>query len=297
MIVASLSVGPEVVAAVASRTGLPADQLEALPLDQLLKAAPEALGEAVLRRCTREGTRGDLIRSELARAESAFAGGDRGGAQDHLDLAVAQLGCLVELPDARVAARVFLLRAALVADADAEVARGELRTALAFEPDLAWDDRYPESGRALLDEVRAAGTAATLSIVPDTATSGPWIDGREAPDEGVKVGQGLHLAQYSGPTGVASGWLLVGGDCALVLPGAYRRPILGPIADAATRGPVEALLEATIPEIEAAYVAWSGGLWLVSDDGSGLSTIEIAPPEAAGGDATDDGKKKKKKDR
>ena len=107
---------PQLLAELSALTGLPTEQLQVQALEPLLAAPPQALGDAVVRRCTGEATRTDQVQTELVRASAAWSGGqDEVGTQDHLDLAVAYLGCLGELADAPVAAQVFLLRGALEA--------------------------------------------------------------------------------------------------------------------------------------------------------------------------------------
>lgn len=276
----------EVLTRVADRTGLPPDQLEAVPLDRLLGEPVQALGGGVMRRCTGAPTARATPESELVRAEAAWAQGDEVGALDHLDLAVAALGCLSELVDPTVAARTFLLRGALEARrGEEEAALGELRAALSFQPDLSWDSRFPVEGEVLLAQATAATEAYTVSVLPPGTSSGPWVDGRIVPGDGagLSVAPGLHLAQHPTPAGIRSAWLVVEGDATIVLPGMYRRPVLALIADPATRAPVERLLAATLPGAPAAYVSWGGGMWLVSLQGEAPLTEELVavPPPPA----------------
>lgn len=288
----------QVPAQVAARTGLPTSQLDATPLRDLLAQPPQALGDAVMRRCTSGPGQMTGVQSELVRAEAAWSAGQPLTALDHLDLAVAQLGCLGELVDPAVAARVFLLRGALEADADRiDAARGEFRTALAFSPDLAWDSRFPPAGAIVLVEEQAGVPAFGIGVVPAGTSSGPWVDGRTIGGGGdrVAVSPGLHLAQYPTAQGIRSAWMVVGGDTTLVLPGSFREPILERIADAETRPPLERLLQATIPRFSAAYVAHGGGVWLVALEGDALVTSVVAePPPPVIEDESTKGKKKKK---
>ena len=290
---------PQLLAELSALTGLPTEQLQVQALEPLLAAPPQALGDAVVRRCTGEATRTDQVQTELVRASAAWSGGqDEVGTQDHLDLAVAYLGCLGELADAPVAAQVFLLRGALEARrGDPEVAHNELRTALAFQPDLTWDSRLPSEGEAIFVEVQQGGPAGRLEVVPSGLQSGPWVDGRLLSAEGVEVGVGLHLVQHASAAGIRSSWLVVGGDARLVLPGSFRRPILERMAEPPGRGAVEALLAATLPGFQAAYVAQGGGVWLVSLGAGGLESQELRPMPAASSDDSDDKRGKKHKDK
>lgn len=285
----------QVLAETASRTGLPADQLTAVDLEALLAAPPQAIGGAVVRRCTKGPTQNAVVQTELVRAEAALVSG--GDPLDHLDLAVAELGCLGELVDAKTAARLFLMRGALQSDPD--LARGEMRTALAFDRDVPWNDRLPEAGKAILDEQRNNPESHKLGVAPAASPSGPWLDGRivVVGSLGTTVQEGLHLAQYGTPAGIRSAWLVVGGDCAFVLPGSFRRPVLERFADQDAWSEVQSLVAAALPDFFAAYVAHGGGLWLVTKEGDAVSTTEIQPPPPPPPPEPEGKGKKNKKDK
>ncbi len=282
----------DVVATVAGQTGLPAEQLDATTLDDLLEQPPQVLGDGVIRRCVTGPAQGSEVQADLVRAEAAWARGDATSAQDHLDLAVARLGCLGELVDPSTAARVFLLRGALAEAAGAhDVARAEIRTALAMVPDLPWDSRFPVGGAVLLAEEQGAAPALSIRVMPAGTSSGPWVDGRTIGGAGerVPVSAALHLAQYPTAHGIRSAWLLIDGDSTLVLPGSYRQPILGLLADPATAAPVESLLQGTLPDFTAAYVHHGGGTWLVALEENAVTTTElVAPPPPPDADSDDD---------
>ncbi|MCB9777472.1 MAG: hypothetical protein H6742_02785 [Alphaproteobacteria bacterium] len=287
---------------VAERTGLPAEQLATVDLDQLLDAPPQVLGDAVLRRCTGQPTTMAQVEAELVRAEASWEDRQRVDAFDRLDLAVAQLGCLGEIVRPALASRIFLLRGSLEAERAAEqgkadtVARGELRTALSLQPDLRWSMSLPVDGERLLAEERAGDSSANVLIAPRGTTSGPWLDGTAVPGDGSGLGvrPGLHLAQYATPAGIRSAWLVADADAVLVLPGAFRPPILDDLLDPERQRQVGALVAATLPDFQATYVAHQGGLWLVTADGASLDISQlVAPPPPP--PPPDDGKKKKEK--
>src|SRR5262245_57688433 len=96
--------GTASVTRVAQKTGLPATQFGPAGLDQLLTADPGVLGDATIRRCSKDPSTNLDLQAELVRAESAWTS-DRSasGAMDHLDLLVARMGCLGELVDPKVA--------------------------------------------------------------------------------------------------------------------------------------------------------------------------------------------------
>lgn len=284
------------VAAVVARSGLPAEQLRAVSLKTVLDTPPQVLGEAVLRRCTSTPTTMESVRADLMRAEAAWLKRERVEAFDHLDLAVAHLGCLGERVDGPSAGRIFLLRGSLEAErGDAETARGELRTAIAFDPELGWTSSFPLEGQVLLAEVRAEEPAFTIRVLPAGMVSGPWIDGLALEGEHAvaRVGSGLHLAQHSTPAGIRSAWLVVGGDTTLVVPPAFRRPILSTLAASETRDPAMALLRATLPEAPAAYVVDEGWMWLVTF--GELASVELLVQPTAPADAETRGSKTSKR--
>jgi hypothetical protein len=284
--------GAAAVLQVAERTGLPATQLVPQKLDELLAADPAVLGDGAIRRCSKTQATNLELQAEIVRAESAWTNErDGGAAMDHLDRVVAEMGCLSELIDGKVAADAFALRGGVAAElGDLDLARSELRTALDFVPDLLWAPRWPASGQALLEEQRGVAMSATVTVSPDDASAGPWLDGTEIRD-GRTVTAGLHLFQYGTPSGIHSAWVTVGGDVQFVVPTNYKRPVLERIVDPAGQAEVEALLRASIPQFQAAYVVSNGGIWLVAAEGAGVTTTELSPPPPP---APETGKKPKK---
>jgi hypothetical protein len=284
----------DAVAATVAATGLPADQLDPVPLDPVLSAAPRAVGAAALRHCAGEPTRAPDIRAHVVRAESAWRDGDVRGAMDHLDLGIARLGCLSEKVDVVAVTRLFLLRGGLLArDGRADDARAELVTALGFTPDATWDEWLPSDGRALLDELQAAPGAATLTVAPVNPSTGPWVDGHAPMDGGpFTLRPGLHLVQAATPKGIKSAWMTVEGDATLVLPASFRAPVLGGLSESQRQLAIARLLQAT-QDAPAVYAAGDGGVWLVSYEGElPVVTVLAAPPAP---EPEDD--KKRKKDR
>lgn len=291
-------------ALVAERTGLPVTQLQSVDLARLLTQPPQVLGQAVMRRCAGDATRMEQVRAELVRAEASWQKQERVAAFDHLDLSVAQLGCLGEMVDRQVAGRIFMLRGALEAErGETDAGLSEMRTALAFDPTLGWTSAFPIEGQVLLAEARLEPVDLAIEVVPAGTSSGPWVDGRTVGGDGaqVQVAAGLHLAQHPTSAGIRSAWLVVGGDTTLVLPGGFRRPILDLLAQPDSRAPVEHLLRATLPEFQAAYVAHDGWLWLLTIIDDEVDTAQLlAPPpppqeEETGGKKTRKKKTRKKK--
>ena len=285
--------GTSALAQVAQRTGLPEAQLDALYLRDLLDQDPSILGQAVLRHCAGAPTRAGGIRTEVARAEAAWRDGNALATMDHLDLAIAQLGCLVEFVEPTIASRMFALRAGLLAEqSERDRAIEELRSALAFEPDLVWNEAFPAEGARLLAEIRGEVDSSQeapllhteLVVAPADSTSGPWIDGVDVKDTSghVTLSLGAHLLQTASVAGITSGWLSLGGPATLVVPTSYRRPILEKMSDPSDRAEVEALIMTSLDDFEAAYAAIQGGLWLITTDDDGLpfttELVAIPPP-------------------
>jgi len=288
------------VAAVVARSGLPQDQLRAVPVSEVFQRPPVTLGEAVVRRCAGIQATFAEARGDFVRAEASLTAEDEMATADHLDLAVAKLGCLSEVADGPTAAKVFLLRGALAAaDKRTEDAKGELRTALSLDPNASWPPGYPVEGSHVLADVLADEERFILKVTPE-ATSGPWIDGRDVGAD-VPVRRGLHLAQHSARTGLSTSWLVVGGDATWALPDALPTSALDrflPADDGTTDpGPAAHVLAGSFPDAAAVYVSHRGGLWLVQRVGAGVEIVELTPPAAPEPEAEPDDGKKKKKDK
>jgi len=290
----------ELVDTVAGRTGLPRDQLRPVAMDELRDAPPEVLGEAVLRRCAGSPTTATGLRTSLARAEAAWSDNDALGAFDQLDLAVSEMGCLGELIEPSVAARVFQLRGALEAQRDQPLAASsEFRTALGFDPDLTWVTRYPGVAAPMFEAERESPRPHAIVVLPSGTTSGPWIDGQALSAQGgrIAVSPGLHLVQHATPRGIRSAWLMVTGDAHLVLPESYREPILDAVLDPDRALEVAALLCAALPDFSAAYISHAEGLWLVTEGSEGPElavVVEPPPPPPVEEEAGRRGRKERK---
>jgi len=273
--------GPDpaaLVAEAARLTGLTADQFTPQALDGLLTAPTVVVGDAVLRPCVRDLSTVSEVRADLARAEAAWLQSALPVAVDHLDLAVAHLGCLSEVVDRGVAARVFQLRAAvLAAHGSPDLAAVEARSAVSFAPETPWPLAFGDAGAAIDAEVRAVSPSVSLRIVPAGGPAGPWLDG-ELVGTGGQVRDALHLLQAGGVGGIRSSWLAVAGEATVVLPTAFRRPALDAIEREADRPALELLVLEVLPDVDAAYVSWAGGLWLVARTDLGPNTTRLAAP-------------------
>jgi hypothetical protein len=270
-----------IVASVAERSGMATTDLVATSLADLIGGDALILGDGELRPCAHGPATAAEVDATVAEAEAAFAARAREKALDGLEIAVAQLGCLTEVVAPQVAARGFMVRAALLAEqGDEDGAREEVRTALSLDPDAAWPGGGTLDGEALLSAERAEPRGANLSLVPAADGDGTWIDGRpvERGTTTLSLAAGLHLAQHDGKGGLRSAWVLVGGDATLLLPDGFPRPLLEGLADPDTRPQVEALVVALLPGVTTAYVSAGDGLWLVTVDEEGVLTIELGRP-------------------
>jgi len=264
---------------VSGRTGLPGDQLDLIAFRDLIDSPPAALGAAVMRHCSAEPIEMTALHTELSRAEGAWRLHDPQMAMDHLDLAVAWMSCLTVLAEPAPLARLFLLRGSLLAQTgNVEGALDEMNTALAFQPEIAWEDSFPAEGAAMLTTARASDIANMITLTPPGTTSGPWLDGHLAQGESLAVRSGLHLIQVASTAGLRSAWLFVRQDAELVIPTGYHRSDLSRIAAIENDDPLFTLLQGSFSDLAAAYIASAGGLWLVTVEDGEMSVILLESP-------------------
>ncbi len=283
-------------AALVDQTGLPADQFSPQDLAAVRKLAPRVVGAATLRHCAGAGSRNAALRAHQVRAEAALRAGDAAVAQDHLDLGIAGLGCLTEPVEARVAARLFVLRGAMLASqGETERARGELQTALALDPAVQWLGGVAEAHAGRLDAVRAVAPAAELTISPPPRGAAPWVDGRPV-QTGVVLRPGLHLVQVPATSGLRSAWLTIDGDAALVVLEAQRAPALEGIAARPPDRHALWLVQAAA-DSDSAYVVHAGGIWLVELTDARPRVTELRPRAEAAAPAEDAGTARGRKGR
>lgn len=280
---------------VADRSATPIDQLDATPVSALLGTPPplQVAGGGTLRHCAGTTTRAADVRTLQLRAEAAWRSEDLQTALDQLDLGITRLGCLGDRVEPKVAARLFLLRGGLLAQAgDPEGGKAELRTALALHPDAQWDGTLPDAGAPLLQAVAAEPQDASLAAVPTVSTP-PWVDGRAVTTTTVPLRPGLHLVQRAGPGGLQSAWLSLESPATLVMPDAYRRPVLSQLADDSHQPAVLALLQATVGT-DPTYVATADALWLITWD-AGTPQVETLQAPTVTPPAEAEAKKKKRR--
>jgi hypothetical protein len=248
----------DAVQAVSARAAVPADQLAAVTLDELVVREPVAVaGDGVFRRCPTTPVDASRVDADLARAAAAVDRGDA-DAWTQLDRLVVELGCLTQVASPPVGARAFALRAAV------RRARGDAPA------DLALEDAVAASFSAPTGEVPVRFVGG--------GTSGPWVDGRAAAAP-ARFSPGLHLLQYTGAKGVRSGWLTVQGEVTVVFADAITRPALDGLSDPVRQEAALAVV-ASLVEPPVAYVVSGGGIWHVELTPTPVVT-ELTPPASA----------------
>ncbi len=290
-------VSADVVERAARGTGLPDTQFDPVTLEALLKGPPQTLGSAVVRHCSGPPTRAADLLANAVRAENAWQKGDPIVAMDELDLGIGGLGCLAERVDPAIMSRMFLLRGGLLArGGHPDEARAELRTALSLSATRDWPANFPAEGAPAFAEVQAEPERVPLQLAPSSSGAAPSVDGATMPaGSALQLRPGLHLLQVPSTAGLRSAWLTVEGPSTLVVPSSFRRPILEQLSDPSKRDDVGMLLLATL-DVQAVYVAHTGGLWLVSEEGGTLSTTTLIEPSAAAPAPPKKGKKGKKQE-
>ena len=283
----------DVLRQVSHRTALPMDQLEGIHIDELTARPPTVAGDGALRHCAGKSIRANDIRALQLRAEVAWRDGERQDALDQLDLGITQLGCLADRVDRKVATRMFLLRAGILADAGHSTdAHEELRSALAMSPDAVWDEKLPAAGAELLEQVRMEPESAHVAVAPKLTTP-PWVDGQAVPD-GLPLPRrvGLHLAQVPSTAGLQSAWLTLDGSATIVVPSGFRGDVLAGMQQDRSRADLLKLFEATVGD-KPTYVRWNDALWLITRDEAGPKVEVLQAPAATDDDALTDPRKDK----
>ncbi|MFZ5477604.1 MAG: hypothetical protein ACOZNI_12580 [Myxococcota bacterium] len=131
------------------------------------------------------------VRTAVQRAESRIAYQELPQALADLRDAGARLPCLAEPVEASLAARLYFLFGV----ADPSMDAYWWTRALAFSPDLAWDERFPPERRAGFDRAREA-RAKAVAVPVIAGESKLWIDGRPAGDT---LAPGFHVVQVLEP--------------------------------------------------------------------------------------------------
>jgi hypothetical protein len=269
----------KVLTEVGAVSGLAAPDFESVLVRNLIRRDPLVLGSGTLTACTKPaGTTLASLRNAYSEAEGDYLYMRDAETDASLRAAEAELACLADPAEGELAARIFLLTAAqALSKKDATAAAAAMRQALSFAPTLTWDARFPAEGQAILDrERKALEKDVRLDVRPYGGDAGPWIDGAAIADGTVLLAPGRHLAQLRTPDGVVSTWidLREQGASTLVIPSAYRTPVLDGLADPATRPMVETFLRAMLPDVRATYAYYQGGIWLIS--------FAVATPVAPG---------------
>lgn len=187
-------------ARLAGGASLPPDQIRALTLAESLPKQPLVLvGPGKLDACAGKPSTNAEIREAADSAEKLVAYVEFDQALGELDIASSKLGCLGEPADGALAARVYFLQGVVAhGRGDSASADAAFRLALAFKPDLRWDENFPPDAVPLFEAAKVGSAAPThLAVVP--APAAVWVDGRTQPGGGVDVSPGVHLVQFGEP--------------------------------------------------------------------------------------------------
>jgi hypothetical protein len=155
------------------------------------------------------------------------------------------------LPLAALAELEYLGGVAAALGSDEDLAVERFRAALAVQPDLTWDDNFPTTHAALLEQARSTGDLAELSVVPE----GARIDGGEA----TTVRAGVpHWVTHDHGSPVR---LQLDFDDTLILPGALPETAITWVEDDARRRGLSQVLSVAVGEGEPVVVVHDGTAW------------------------------------
>lgn len=175
---------------------------------------PERLNEAGLRsfgldqppRTCTKGIGNDALRALVEKIEGHVSYEQWTETSEASAAAIGALPCLTESIDAKVAARLFFLNGiSATARSDFRAARDAYLRALAFAPDLPWDETFTPDWQPTFDAARAdhgalKSTAVVLGPGVDPSAE-LWVDGRSvvASAGRIELTEGLHLVQTIQP--------------------------------------------------------------------------------------------------
>lgn len=218
--------------------------------------------------CTGGLTTNGKVRERVTRAEKQIPYQEYAPAREALDAAAADLACLSEPAEASLAARLLLFRGFVARETgDTPAASDSFARALAFQPDLVWDEKLPPDGKPLFDQARARiqeSPGAKLLLGPGTGGAPTiWVDGRLAETTGVLVlSEGRHLVQLLKPTIRTFEVIAQAGRPMALLVPADAAAL--PLEDLARSGALSAIVEGHGGEAQAAWMwtgtrTWKGG--------------------------------------
>jgi hypothetical protein len=246
---------------------------------------PVVVGKDQPAACSGPGVTNAQLRDVVAKAIPRVAYQQVAQGRQELDAAAASLGCLSEPAEASLGAQLFYVRGVFAAaDGAPDAAAASFARALAFDPQLAWDDDYPPDWRPTFDQAKAAATTAstTIAIGPGLDRQASlWIDGRMVPmaDGRLVIGVGRHLVQVLEPS-VTTLELdaRVADRVAVVVPSVLGDAFVANAADPAGRPLLDALIAGKLAGD--GYV-WTGDRVLHPADDAVFEPMTTASPGRA----------------
>lgn len=259
-------------------TGLDPWELQARAADELAPTASptlwarrgSVLAAVALPACDRAARNAEL-RESVSVAEGHLNYRRLPEARRVLDSVHARLGCLDEPAEASLAGRVAFLSGVVAAlSGEEERATRSYAEALAWQPDLRWEDEFDPSTRRAFDAARTAGgSGATLRLGPGLGEGESlWIDGRRpAVAQGsVRLSPGPHLVQVIGASRAWTAPVVAGTDeLVLAHPAGLTAADLRRATDPAL-APIYAPLLSGIAAPDDLYLRVDGRTWAVRDD-------------------------------
>ena len=168
-------------ARVARDANVPVASLEVLGLQEVVAGSRALLGGAgQILACDTVPVGISTLEEGLERAARAINYLRLGEAVTELETVEAQLDCLRDPLDPRLAGRIHFLHGVVAFEAGSETeARSYFRSARRLVPDLAWDETFAPPGAVVFDSVEVDLTPeAQLRIVPAGAASQIRVDGQ-----------------------------------------------------------------------------------------------------------------------
>ena len=249
-----------------SRDGGPStEEADPVTLTGLAGGRPPFIeGDGHVIPCGRAPTTAAAVAEASEEAQKMLLLLDYESARDALETALQTLGCQRDRADARAAAQLYFLSGLVRIDQDwPKKARDDFSHALAYVPDLAWDDNFnPEEGDGskLLEAARTSLTqqpVATLHIAPVTDTVQVVVDGAPADTLPLSLRPGEHVVQLEGATTTTTVrvHLDAGGTATLAVPGLLEESHAYAITDYQRARDIHTAIDPSLPPDADLWVA------------------------------------------
>lgn len=255
------SVAVERVTALSARAP---SELRVVSLRHHLGVAALVVGAGEVRPCGSPRTRSSALRGAADEAEEAVLGGRYAEAARILADGLSALGCLDDVLEPELAARLYLLRGLLRFDeGDTDAAAADLAQARRIHPELSWDARMEPLARPLFQQADPTREArATLRVFPEPSVGEAlWVDGVRVSSP-VALPAGEHVVQYAGAVVHTVRFELHGvEDSTLVVPAHVGDDALTWVRDGARRDDLDTLLAPFSPAGVPTWIALPEQTW------------------------------------